>query len=179
MRVKAVVFVLIVSIILMSGTQVQAGKPGPTPYPQPEAVQVEAYPEPQAGLPAPELPDAPADFCDGAYPRWCAWGFIGEWYATLQGAGGPEAWLPVIMCTALQGIPDAQNCQEMTWQRWNSYTDTNVYTAPPMKHECTPFGSRPAYIIYTYAQYYGMAEIIEPNEYVIRCMWLPLAPRIY
>lgn len=176
---KTRMLILIIIILICIPLSAQAGKPGPTPYPRPEAVQGEAYPEPQAGLPAPELPDAPADFCDGDYPRWCAWGYIGEWYATLQGAGGPEAWLPVIMCTALQGIPEAQNCQEMTWRRWNSYTDVNVFTAPPMKHECTPFGSRPAYIIYTYAQYYGMAEIIEPNEYIIRCMWLPLAPRIY
>jgi hypothetical protein len=172
-----IVFVLIISMILTSGTQVQAGKPTPQPYPQP--VQGDAYPEPLQGLPAPQPPDAPTGFCDGPLPRWCAWGYIGEWYATLQGAGTPEFSLPVIMCTALQGVPEAQNCQEMRWQRWNSYTDTNVFTAPPMKHECTPFGTTPAYIIYTYAQYYGMAEIIEPNEYVIRCMWLPLAPRIY
>jgi hypothetical protein len=167
-KVKRIIAIVLILIAVANIIPAQAGKPKPTPYPLPEA-ENDAYPAPGAGLPAPQLPAAPAEFCDTP-EKPCAWGYFGKWYVTAS---------PVPLMTMEYGMlcinaigTGIDRCYEIGFESYNNQTYTLLYSANPTRGMCNRWWR--ILSVFWLGQW---ADIRTPNEYWIGCTGLPFSTR--
>lgn len=153
---KRLMMLMVVLIALAPFMGAQAGKPKPTPYPGPE-VQPETYPAPEVPF---EFPDS--DDPQPGVPY--AWGyFTGRWWVTYD-AGWPQPDLNGAVC--IEKSMGTTACYTLYFQFYDSALGRSWYATLPSCRSGT-------WWIY-WASLGGMyADIRQPNNYLVTCVYIP------
>lgn len=154
---RYLIFVILAALVFYA-SGVQAGKPRPTPTPDPylPPVEAQAYPEPTY---EPQLPEA--DPRPGVPYTWGYFG--GAWWVTIDGVGWQPGYAGEV-CVMRSGS-GIYRCYTLTWISYEG-GDRNWYRSP---YVCTDG----EWYVYYAALNNIVADIRQPNVYMIRCRFAP------